>query len=135
MAHPRTPVRRTECRLPVGHRSALRVSLIVQLPIAKSTHRLGNLLGVMLELLVQSLPAFPLLLLQLDFVLIAVSILPLPVSCLVKLDVGSFSVYLDVLGLLLANHNRGLQVHVNDHDHFVVARLEEEVLDVAEEDI
>ena len=34
-----------------------------------------------------------------------------------------------------ADHNWGLEVDVNDHQEFVIAWLEEQVLDVAEEDI
>ena len=39
------------------------------------------------------------------------------------------------MGLLLANHDRGLEMNVKDDEQFVVTRLEEEMLDVAEQNI
>jgi len=57
----------------------------------------GDLLGEGFELSVEGLSQFPFLLLELDLVLVSVSVLPLLVSCLVELDVGSFARELDVL--------------------------------------
>ena len=39
------------------------------------------------------------------------------------------------MGLLLADHDRGLEVDVDDHKQLMIARLEEQVLDVAEQNI
>ena len=39
------------------------------------------------------------------------------------------------MSFLLANHYRGLQVDVNNDQQFVVARLEEEVFDIAKENV
>jgi hypothetical protein len=75
------------------------------------------------------------LLLSLEFFFVAISILPLPVSGLVELDVGSFSIELNILCLLLADQNWVLQMDMDDDYQFMLARLEEEMLDVAEENI
>jgi len=57
----------------------------------------GDLLGEGFELSVEGLSKFPFLLLELDLVLVSVSVLPLLVSCLIELDVGGFARELDVL--------------------------------------
>lgn len=57
------------------------------------------------------------------------------VPSLVERGVGRLAEELDVLGLLLADHDRMLEVHVQDRDELLVTRLEEQVLDVAEEDV
>ncbi len=80
-------------------------------------------------------PASSLLLLGLELLFITISVLPLSISGLVELDVCSFSVELNVFCLLLADQNWVLQVDVNDDNQFVLARLEEEMLDIAEENI
>jgi hypothetical protein len=38
-------------------------------------------------------------------------------------------------GLLLPNHDWGLEMQVDNHKQFVIARLEKEVLDVRKQDI
>ncbi len=57
------------------------------------------------------------------------------VAGLVECDVGSFAIELDVLCLLLADHDRVLEMHVQDDDQFEDRWLEEQVLDVAESDV
>ena len=65
------------------------------------THRgcggFGNFLCELLELSIQHLTTFPLLLFELNFVLVAVTILALPISCLVELNVRSFTEELYIL--------------------------------------
>lgn len=96
---------------------------------------ISNLLGVVLELLVQLGPPPPLLLLGFKLLFVAISVLSLSVPSLVETLLGGFSVELHVLGLLLADHDGIDQVDVDDDDEFVLARLEEEVLDVAEQNV
>jgi len=62
-------------------------------------------------------------------------VLPLPVTRLVKLHFSGFAVKLHVLRLLLADHDGIHEVDVNEDDEFVCAWLEEEMLDVAEQDV
>jgi len=57
------------------------------------------------------------------------------VTRLVELHFCGFAVELDILCLPLANHNRVVQVTVDDNDEFLLGGLEEEVLNVAEENI
>ena len=68
---------------------------------SKKTHRycsgLGNLLRELLEFPVEQLATFAFLLLKFDFVFVTLAILPLAVSCLIKLHVGRFTEELDVL--------------------------------------
>jgi hypothetical protein len=97
--------------------------------------RLGDALGKRLKLLVELGPTLTLLLLELNLVLVAVAVLALAVARLVKGDVGRLADKLDVLGLLLANHDGRLEVDVDNDNELVVARLEEEVLDVAEQEV
>lgn len=56
-----------------------------------------DFLGKILEVAVEHLAPLPLLLLHLDFVLIAIAVLALPVPGFVKLDVRGFAEELDVL--------------------------------------
>jgi hypothetical protein len=117
------------------------------------THSFGNLLRKVFEFFVESLSPFTFLLLELNFIFIAIPIFSLPVSGFVELNVRSFAVHLDILecsemslvptkdenmthlGLFLANHYGTLQMHVNNDKHFIITRLEEEMLDIAEEKI
>ena len=39
------------------------------------------------------------------------------------------------MSFLLSDHNKGLQVDVNNDQQFVVARLKEEVFDIAKENV
>lgn len=57
----------------------------------------GDLLGELLELSVKHLPTLALLLFELDFIFVAVSVLPLAVSSLVELHVRCFAEELDIL--------------------------------------
>lgn len=61
--------------------------------------------------------------------------LPLPISRLVELHVRSFSVELDVLSFFLPYHDGIFEMYMDDDDQFACARLEEEVLHVAEKHI
>jgi hypothetical protein len=65
------------------------------------THRrrccLGYTLGKKLELLIEHLPSLSFLLFHLDFIFIAVSVFSLPVTSLIKLNVGSLAEELDIL--------------------------------------
>jgi len=61
--------------------------------------------------------------------------LALLVSSLVERGIGNFSEELNVLCFLLADDNRTFEVNVNDDDELIVAGLEEEMFDVAEEDV
>jgi hypothetical protein len=96
---------------------------------------LSDLLCESLELAIKVSTSSSLFLFLLEFFLVTISEFALSISGLIKLDVGSFSVELDVLGLLLTNQNRILEVNVDDNDQFVLARLEEQMLYVAEENI
>ena len=57
----------------------------------------GNFLCELLELSVEHLTTFPLLLFELNLVLIAVAVLPLAVASFVKLYVGGLTEELDIL--------------------------------------
>ena len=61
--------------------------------------------------------------------------LSLPVAHLVELNICSFTEELKVEGFLLSDDDGGLEVHVHDGEQLVVTRLEEKVLDVAQQDI
>jgi hypothetical protein len=104
------------------------------------------------EFLVEHLPTLALLLLHFDFILIAVAVFPLPVTGLVELNVGGLAEELDVLyrslyklhpvilvityvSLSFSYHDRSSEMTVKDDEQFIVARLEEKVFDVTEEDI
>lgn len=95
----------------------------------------GNLLSECLHLLVKSSPSLPLLLLHLNFILVPIAVLSLSVSGLVELHICSFTEELNVKGLLFPNDDGRLEMQVNDGKEFVVTGLEEEVLDVAEQDV
>ena len=101
--------------------------------------RLGRLLdlaGETLEFPVQQLSSTSILLLLLNLVVIAVSSLTLLVTRLVVHGVTGFSDKLDVLGLFLAiQQDWGFEMDVDNGVEFVVAWLEEEVLDVAKQDV
>lgn len=99
------------------------------------THRLGDLVREGLEVLVQVGPPLPLLLLTLQLVLVVVVLPPLLVSGLVEAGIRRLAEELDVLGLLLADEDGVLEVDVEDDDELRVARLEEKMLHVAEEDV
>ena len=114
---------------------------------------LCDLLRKSFELPVQELPSLPFLLFEFNLVFIAITILALAIASLIELNVRGFPVELDILlvryselkdtrrkqntymSLLLANHDRSLQVNVHNDKKFMVARLEEQVLDIAEQDI
>ena len=57
------------------------------------------------------------------------------VSSLVERSIGDFSEELNVLCFLFADDDGTFEVNVNDDDELVVARLEEEMFDVTEEDV
>jgi len=54
-----------------------------------------------IELFVERMSTLPLALLELNLILISISILPLSVPGLIKLDVGCFAIELDILGKIL----------------------------------
>ena len=39
------------------------------------------------------------------------------------------------MGFLLANHDRGFEMNVDDDEQFMIAWLEEQMFDVAEKDV
>jgi hypothetical protein len=114
---------------------------------------LRHLLREGLELPVQHLPSLPFLLLKFDFVFISVAVLALPVARFIELNIRCLAVELHILSVLqyktgrdsktkgtyvrlpFSDHHRRLQMYVNNHEQFVVAGLEEKMLDVAEKDI
>lgn len=61
------------------------------------TYSFGNLLREVFKLFVEGLATLQLGLLQLNFILIAVSVFALPITRFVKLDVGGFTVNLNIL--------------------------------------
>lgn len=63
----------------------------------RGTHPFSDLVRKMLELLVQCTPPLHFALFQLDFVFVAVSVLPLTVTGFIELDVGSFAINLHIL--------------------------------------
>ena len=63
----------------------------------RSRRRLGNLLRELFELSVEHLPTFPLLLFELNLVLVSISVFPLPVTGLIELYIGGLAEELDVL--------------------------------------
>src|SRR4051812_21944771 len=87
------------------------------------------------EFLVELGSPASLLLLSFELLLIAISVLPLPVASFIELHLRRFAVELHVLGLLLADHDWVDKMHVDDDYQLVLARLEEKMLDVAEEHI
>lgn len=101
--------------------------------------RLGRLLDLARETLefpVQQLSSTSILLLLLNLVVIAVSSFTLLVTRLVVHGVTGFSDKLDILGLFLAiQQDWGFEVDVNNGVEFIVAWLEEEMLDVAEQNV
>ena len=56
------------------------------------------LLGEGVKFFVQCMSSLPFALFQLNFILVAISVLPLSVAGLVKLDIRCFAVKLDILG-------------------------------------
>ena len=97
--------------------------------------RLGDLLGKILEFSIQRSSASSLLLFGFKLLLIAVSVFALAITRFVKLNVGSLTVELDILGLLLSKNNGILEMNVDDDNELMGAWLEEEMLDVVEQDI
>jgi hypothetical protein len=93
---------------------------------------IGDLLGEELELAIELGTTSTLLLLGLEFFLVTVSIFALSISGLIELDVGSFAIELDILLLLLTDHDWILEMNMDDDDQLVLTRLEKEMLDVAE---
>jgi hypothetical protein len=51
------------------------------------------------------------------------------------LDISGFPIKLDILSLLFSNQDGVLEVYVDYNYKFVLARLEEEVLNIAEENV
>lgn len=100
-----------------------------------NTHCFGNLFCKVLELFVQRLSSLPLLLFKLDFVFVSIAVLALPIASFVELDIGGLAVDLHVFGLLLSDHNGRFEMEVDNDEHFIIARLEEEVLDIVEQEI
>ena len=94
-----------------------------------------DLVGKVLELLIESYPTSTFLLLLFKFLLIMLSVLALAISRLVELHIGSLSVELNVLRFFLPDHDGIFEMNVNDNDQLVLARLEEQMLDIAEEQI
>ena len=95
----------------------------------------GDLLAEHLELLIELHAAALLLLLGFELFLVAVAVLALAVARLVNLGFRGFTEELDVLSLLLADDDRVDEVDVEDDDQLASTGLEEQVLDVAEEDV
>ena len=96
------------------------------------THCFGDFVGKRFEILVKIRSALPLVLLRLQLVLVGEVSSSLLVSRLVEGRIRSFSEKLNVLCFLLADEDRILEMDVEDDDEFSVARLEEEMFDVAE---
>lgn len=96
---------------------------------------IGYLLGKGLEFPVQCSSAAPLFLLRLEFFFIAVTMLAPTVAGLIELHIRSLAIELDILGLSLTDHDRRLQMNMDNNDHLVSTRLEEQMLHVAEKDI
>ncbi|KAG9378505.1 Nucleosome binding factor SPN SPT16 subunit [Pyrenophora tritici-repentis] len=101
----------------------------------KPSSRIGNLLGKVLELLVESRTPPTLLLFLLKLLLVTKLVPTLTVTRLVELHLCGFSDKLDILGLLLAKHDGVLEVYVDDDDELVLGGLEEQVLHVTEKDV
>lgn len=99
------------------------------------------------KVLVELLSSLSVFLLLLNLVLVSVSCPSLLSTRLIERHVRDLSVELDILlistvqlcatyiCLLLAENDRRSQMHVNKHDELLLTRLEEQVLDVAEEDV
>jgi hypothetical protein len=94
-----------------------------------------DLLSESFELTIKICSSSSLLLLLLKFFFVAISELPFSISSLIKLDVRSFSIKLHILGLLLPNDNRILEMNMDDNNELVLAWLEEQMLNVTEENI
>lgn len=94
---------------------------------------ISNFLCERLKLAVKSGSPASLLLLGLELFLVSIAMLAPTVASLVKLHLGSLAIELDVPCLSLSNHDRSLQMHVDEDNHFVSTGLEEEMFDVAEE--
>ena len=93
----------------------------------------------------------PFLLFHLYLVFVTVPVLTLAITGFIELNIRRLSVELYVLivalllatskrriigpyvSLFFANHDWGFQMNVKDHEKFVIARLEEQVLDVTEQ--
>ncbi|KAH3671692.1 hypothetical protein OGAPHI_000397 [Ogataea philodendri] len=103
--------------------------------IHKPVRSICNLLAKTLELLVKSSFSSSLLLFLLQLVLIAIPVLSLSVSGLVNGDIRSLSEKLNIVGLLLTNHDWRLQVAVNDHNQLSLTRLKEQMLDVGKQNV
>ena len=74
--------------------------------------------------------------LSLEFVFVAISVLALSVAGLVELNVGSLTVELNILRLLLVANNDGiLEVNVDNDDQLVCAGLEEKVANVGKQNV
>src|SRR5687768_244360 len=94
---------------------------------------LSNLLSEALEQPVELCSATTLLLLGFKLVFIAVAILALPVTRLIELNVRCFAVELDILCLLfVADNDWVFEMDVDDNNQLMLARLEEQVLDIRE---
>ena len=73
--------------------------------------------------------------LGLKFFLITITVLAASVSGFIELHLGGLAVELNIARLTLTNHNRGLEMDVDEDNQFVSTRLEEEMLHVAEEHV
>lgn len=62
-------------------------------------------------------------------------LLALLVASLVKRRIRNFTEELHIFGLLLADQNRVLEVNMQHHDQFRIARLEQQMLDVRKQDV
>ena len=95
----------------------------------------GNLLSKILEFSIEFCSSSSFLLFGLEFFFVAATVLSFSVSRLIKLNVGSFSIELNIFCLFLSNHDWILEVDMDNDNQLVSTRLEEQVLDVAKENI
>ena len=92
-----------------------------------------DLVGEVLKFFVKSNSTSAFFLLLLEFFLVMRAMFALAISGLVELHVSGFSIELHIFGFFLPDHDRVLEVDVDDDDEFVLAGLEEKMLHVAEE--
>ena len=97
--------------------------------------RICYLLRERLELAIKSCAPPSFFLFGLKFFLISISVLASAVSSFVKLHFSGLAIELNVPGLSFPNHDRCLQVNVNEDNQLMSTGLEEEMLDVAEKHI
>lgn len=96
---------------------------------------ISDFLSECLELAIKRGSPASFLLLSLKFFLVTISMLASAVASLVELHFRGLAIELDIPCLSLPDHDRCLQVHVDEDNQLVGAWLEEEMLDVAKEHI